>query len=86
MDPEHGIRRELSIGEVISKTFDVYRRDFAKYFLLFVVVEVIIGILTTLAQHVFLLPTLPPNPTSQQFSSSFPRSLELSSRLFSRSL
>src|SRR5947209_5713562 len=60
------INHELSLSEVISKTFEVYRRDFAKYFVLFAVVEVIIMVLTTLAQHAFVLPTLPPRPTPQE--------------------
>ncbi|MDA4111177.1 MAG: zinc-ribbon domain-containing protein [Thaumarchaeota archaeon] len=72
MQPEPGINRELSLGEVVSKTFDVYRRDFAKYFVLFAVVEVITGILTSLAQHAIVLPILPSNPTPQQFYNYFP--------------
>jgi len=68
---ELGIKQELSLGEVISKTFEVYRRDFVKYFILFAVVEVIIGIVTALAQHAFVLPTLSTSSTSQQVSSSF---------------
>src|SRR6266496_829593 len=69
MQPEQGIGRELSLGEVISKTFEVYRRDFAKYFVLFAVVGVIVQVVTTLAQQAFVVPTLPVNPTSQQVSS-----------------
>ncbi len=69
---EQGIKRELSLGEVISKTFEVFRRDFTKYFVLFALVEVIIGVVTALAQHAFVLPTLPPNPTPQQIFSWFP--------------
>ncbi len=57
---EQGIKRELSLGEVLSKTFDLYRRDFAKYFVLFAVVGVIIGVVTALARQAFVLPTLPP--------------------------
>jgi len=72
MQPEQGINRELDLGEIISKTFEVYRRDFLKYFVLFAVVEVIIGIITTLAQHAFVLPTLPTHPTSQQVLNWFP--------------
>ncbi len=71
MQPEQGIGRELGLGEVISKTFDVYRRDFAKYFVLFAVVGVIVQVVTTLAQQAFVVPTLPVNPTSQQVSSFF---------------
>ncbi len=72
MQPEQGIRRELSIGEVFSKTFELYRRDFVKYFVLFAVAEVIIDTVTTLAQQAFVLPTLPLNPTPQQISNWFP--------------
>jgi hypothetical protein len=67
--PEQGISRELSFGEIFSKTFSVYRRGFANYFLLFAVVGVIIQVVTALAQQAFVLPTLPVNPTSQQLSS-----------------
>jgi hypothetical protein len=64
--PEQGIKRELSIGEVVSETFEVYRKDFMKYFLLFAVVEVIIGVVTALARHAFVLPTIVSHPTPQQ--------------------
>lgn len=63
---DQGITRELGIGEVISKTFELYRRNFAKYFVLFVVVEAIIGIVNTLAYNAFSLPVLPSNATPQQ--------------------
>jgi hypothetical protein len=42
------IGRELSLGEVVSKTFDHYRQNFVRCFILFVVVELIIGVLNTL--------------------------------------
>ena len=71
MQPEQGISRELGLGEVISKTFEVYQRDFAKYFVLFAVVGVIVQVVTKLAQQAFVVPTLPVNPTSQQVSSFF---------------
>ena len=71
MQPEQGIGRELGLGEVISKTFDVYRRDFSKYFVLFAIVGVIVQVVTTLAQQAFVLPTPPVNPTPQQYSSWF---------------
>ncbi len=69
--PEQGISRELGLGENISKTFEVYRRGFAKYFVLFAVVGVIVQVVTTLAQQAIVLPTLPVNPTSQQVSNWF---------------
>ena len=72
MQPEQGIGRELGLGEVISKTFEVYLRDFVKYFVLFAIVGVIVQVVTTLAQQAFVLPTPPVNPTPQQYSSWFP--------------
>jgi len=71
MQPEQGIKRELSLGEVLSKTFELYRRDFTKYFVLFAVVGVIIGVVNALARQAFVLPTMPSNPTPQQVSSWF---------------
>ncbi len=67
------INRELGLVEVISKTFELYRRDFTKYFLLFAIVGVIIGVVTTLAQQIFVLPILPSNLTPQQVYDWFPR-------------
>ena len=71
MQPEQSIRRELSLGDVISKTFELYRRDFTKYFVLFAVVGVIVQVVNTLARQAFIVPTLPVTPTSQQVSSWF---------------
>jgi zinc ribbon protein len=61
-----GIGRELSLNDVFYKTYEVYRQDFTKYFVLFAVVESIIGVITALAQHYFVLPTLPLTPTPEQ--------------------
>src|SRR5436853_1411101 len=69
MQPEQGISRELSFGEIFTKTFSLYRQDFAKYFLLFAIVGVVIQVATTLAMQSFVLPIPPVNPTSQQLSS-----------------
>ncbi len=66
MASEQSIVSELSFGEVISRTFELYQRNFVKYFVLFLVVEAIIGVVDTLAYNAFPLPTLPPNPTTQQ--------------------
>ena len=71
MQPEQGINRELSLGEAISKTFQVFRQDFAKYFILFAVVGIIVQVATTLAQQAFVVPMLPMNPTPQQVSNFF---------------
>ena len=71
MQPEQGINRELGLGETISKTFQVFRQDFAKYFVLYAVVGIIVQVATTLAQQAFVVPMLPVNPTSQQVSNFF---------------
>jgi hypothetical protein len=65
--PEQGIKRELSLTELISKTFDLYRQAFTKYLVLFVVVGAITGGVTAVAQHFFILPALPSNATPQEF-------------------
>jgi len=66
------ITQELSIAEVVSRTFDLFRRGFVKYVLLFAVVEAISGTLTTLVQRAYVLPTLPANPTPDQVSNWIP--------------
>jgi hypothetical protein len=66
MSGGQGITQELSLGDVISKTFELYRRDFSKYLILFVVVEAIIGVLTTLVQRAIVLPAVPPDITTPQ--------------------
>jgi hypothetical protein len=71
MQPEQGISRELGLGEAISKTFQVFRQDFAKYFVLYAVVGIIVQVVTTLAQQAFVVPMLPMNPTPQQVSNFF---------------
>ena len=67
MSGGQGITRELSLGELVTKTFELYRRDFSKYLILFVVVEAVIGVLTTLVRRAIVLPAAPPaGATAQQ--------------------
>jgi hypothetical protein len=65
------IERELSLGEVVSKTFDLYRQNFVKYFILFAVVELIVGVLNTLVSQAVVVPSVPTNPASPDYLSSF---------------
>ena len=65
MPEVQGITRELTIGEMVSKTFDLYRVNFVKYLIVFLAVEIIIGVLTTLLRSAIVLPTLPASATSQ---------------------
>jgi len=66
---EERIARELSLGEVISKSFGLYRRDFLKYFLLFLVIDTVAGVTVALAVSGFNFASLPSNPTPEQLSS-----------------
>ena len=68
MPPGRVPGRELGIGEVLETTFSLYQRDFSKYFLLFAIVGVVIGVVTALARLVFVYPIPPVNPTPQQFN------------------
>ena len=65
MSSDQGITRELGLGEVVSRTFELCRRNFVKYTALFLVVEAAIGLVGVWAYGAFPLPTLPPNPTTQ---------------------
>ena len=65
MGSEPGVTRELSLGEVISKTFELYRRNFLKYTALFLVVEIVIGLAGVYAYSAFPIGALPANPTVQ---------------------
>jgi uncharacterized membrane protein YfcA len=70
MSQGQGITRELSLGEVVSKTFDYFRRDLVKYVVLFAIVETIIGIVSALIRHAVVLPATPaPGSTAQVFES-----------------
>lgn len=69
MTSKEGISRELSLGEVISRTFLLYRRDFLKYFAVFMVVDAIVGAVFALAVLGVHLASLPSNPTPEQIAS-----------------
>jgi hypothetical protein len=58
--------RELSLGEIISKTFQLYRNNFSKIILFFVIVETIIGLISFIIQRIFVLPAAPTAPATQQ--------------------
>ena len=69
MGSEENIVRELSLGEVISKSFVLYRRDFLKYFVLFLVVDAVAGVSVALTLRGFNFAALPAHPTAEQLSS-----------------
>ncbi len=58
MPEERRIEHELSFSELFSQTFDSFRQNYMKYFLVYLAVEVIIGILATLAVRAIRVPSL----------------------------
>ncbi len=54
------ITQELSIGDVLSKTFELYKSQFVKYVILFAVVEAVIGALDTTTRYLIKVPVAPP--------------------------
>jgi len=65
MSSDQGIARELSLGEVVSKTFDLYRRNLVKYITLFLIVEIAVGLVSVWAYATFPVTALPASPTFQ---------------------
>jgi len=56
--------RELSIGEILSLTFNLYRSKFLQFFLPFLISGIIIGIFTYAIISYFPIPEPPAIPTS----------------------
>jgi uncharacterized membrane protein YesL len=54
------ITKELSIGDVLSKTFELYRSQFVKYVILFAVIEAVIGALYATTRYLIKVPVGPP--------------------------
>ncbi|MHB1909046.1 MAG: zinc ribbon domain-containing protein [Nitrososphaerales archaeon] len=65
------ITQELSLGEVLSKTLDLYKRGFAKFLIPFLIVEVITSPIGVLIRDAVVPPALGVSSTNQQFQSSF---------------
>jgi hypothetical protein len=63
MDPNmaeaqgQGIDQELGFGDIISRTISLFRSNFVKYFIPFVVIELIIGVVTTVARDAITIPS-----------------------------
>jgi hypothetical protein len=48
-----GISGELGIGEVITKTFEIYRRNFSKFLILFLTVGIVEGVPATIIDYIY---------------------------------
>ncbi len=69
MSEEPRITEELSIGDLISRTFHLFARDFESYFVVFLVVGIVTGVLSTALSGVIVISSLPSGaPTSQVLS------------------
>ena len=66
MSMKERITQELSLSDVVSKTFELYRKDFWKYTILFLIVEAIVGVLTTIVRNAVILPKLAAGATAQE--------------------
>ena len=71
MSTDQGITRELGFGEVISKTFGLYRSRFASYFALFAVVYAIYGAVLTAVNDAVTIRLLPPGANATQVADWF---------------
>ena len=65
MESEPGITKELGLGEVVSKTFNLCRRNFLRYTVLFLAVEIVIGLASVWAYNSFPIAALPVGATYQ---------------------
>ncbi len=60
------ITQELNGADVISRTFESYGRGFPSYLAVFLVVEAVVGTLTTVVRNSVVLPPIPSNATPTQ--------------------
>jgi hypothetical protein len=66
------LQRELSIGEILTQTFNLYSRNFAHYPVPFLVAGILTGLVTIAVRLVIVIPEVPTNPTSQLLLAWFP--------------
>ena len=61
------LQRELSIGEIITETFNLYSRNFAHYPVPFLIAAILTGLVTIIVSLVIVIPEAPSNPTSSYY-------------------
>ena len=64
------LQRELSIGEILSQTFNLYSRNFVMYLIPFLVAGIVTGLATIVVNSTIIIPATPVNP--QQLLAWFP--------------
>src|SRR5665647_3101685 len=65
-------QRELSIGEILTQTYNLYSRNFAQYLIPFLAAGILTGLVTIAVRSAIVIPVAPVNPTSQQLLAYFP--------------
>ena len=66
------LQSELSIGEILTQTFNLYSRNFVQYFIPFLAAGIITGLVTIAVRSAIVIPVAPVHPTSQQLLAWFP--------------
>jgi len=62
---------ELSIGEILTQTFNLYSRNFANYLIPFLAAGILTGLVTMAVRSAIVIPIAPVHPTPQQLSAWF---------------
>lgn len=63
---------ELSVGEILIQTFNLYSRNFVQYLIPFLAAGIVIGLVTIFVRSAVVIPIAPVHATSQQLLAWFP--------------
>ena len=66
------LQSELSIGEILTQTFNLYSRNFVKYLIPFLAAGILTGLVTIAVRSAIVIPAAPVQATSQQLLAWFP--------------
>ncbi len=66
------LQSELSIGEILTQTFNLYSRNFVQYVIPFLAAGILTGLVTMAVRSTIIIPATPVHPTSQQLLAWFP--------------
>jgi hypothetical protein len=63
---------ELSVGEILTQTFNLYSRNFVQYLIPFLAAGILTGLVTLAVRSTIIIPATPVHPTTQQLLAWFP--------------
>ena len=63
---------ELSVGEILTQTFNLYSRNFTQYLIPFLAAGILTGLVTIAVRSTIIIPATPTHPTTQQLLAWFP--------------